>query len=215
MASQWYVFCRWLTKVFFIGPRGGLRSVGAENVPLSGALIVAPVHLSHLDPPAVACGTKRPLRFMAKEELFKVKVLGPLIRSLGAFPVKRGEGDTESIRYAMSCLEKGEAVLIFPEGTRGDGDTLLPINRGIAMIAKRTGAKVMPVGIVGTNVILPKGGAKKGKHLVTIVYGKPFTYDEACTGASEKENREIFAARLASEMVSLSQSAGSKLSLPS
>src|SRR5438309_1676351 len=103
-------FPEWLTMLAIISEFcGGIAvlfgcrviGVGRKNVPDSGPLIVAPNHMSNLDPFAVACGTNRHLRFMAKEELFHSKFVGGLIGSLGAFPVKRGESDTEAIRKAM------------------------------------------------------------------------------------------------------------------
>lgn len=202
MASTWFAFARWATKTFFYGLKGGLTSTGEENIPLTGPIIVAPNHVSYVDPPAVACGTKkRQMRFMAKEELFKGP-FGALISSLGAFPVKRGEGDTESIRKSLAILEGGEALLIFPEGTRSDGKTMLPINRGVAMLAKRTGAPVLPVGIIGTNIVMPKGGGGH-KHPMKIAYGKPFTYAEISTGKNDKENRELFAQELEKRILAL------------
>jgi len=183
-------------------PKGGLSSVGQENIPLTGGLIVAPNHVSYLDPPAVACGTKRrQLRFMAKEELFKGP-FGLLISSLGAFPVKRGEGDTESIRKSLAILEGGEALLIFPEGTRDDGKQMLPVNRGVAMLAKRSGAAVLPVGIIGTHIVKPRVGEGR-KHPMKIAYGKPFTYEEICSGKNERENRELFARELEKRILAL------------
>src|SRR5436190_23431548 len=115
--SAWYAFIlRLVRNGFFRLTTGGLRSVGEENIPKTGAVIFAPNHVSNLDPPAVACGTnKRQLAFMAKEELFK-GLFGKLIASVGAYPVKRGEGDTESIRRRIELLEQGRAVLVFPEG---------------------------------------------------------------------------------------------------
>jgi len=194
MRYAWYHFILNLARVafFFLG---GLKSEGRRNVPRKGGVIVAPYHASHLDPPAVACGTNRPLRFMAKEELFHHKLFGKFISSVGAFPVKRGEGDTEAIRIAIAALQNGEAVLIFPEGQRGDGQTIQPINRGVAMLAKRTGARVVPVGVVGTHIAWPRGG-KLRRHKIIVAYGEPFTYAECATGPNEKENRQVFAAKL-------------------
>jgi 1-acyl-sn-glycerol-3-phosphate acyltransferase len=204
---MWYHFVLILARgVFWL--IGGVKGVDEHNVPRKGGLIVAPLHVSNLDPEAVACGTNRHLRFMAKEELFKGKFLGWLIRSLGAFPVKRGEGDTESIRFAMECLEKGQAVLIFPEGTRGDGKHIQPINRGVAMLAKRTGVPVLPVGVVGTHIAWPKGQKKIKRAKMRIIYGKPFTYAEIATGANEKENREIFARELQLRIANLCAKGG-------
>jgi 1-acyl-sn-glycerol-3-phosphate acyltransferase len=203
----WYYIVLHLARfVFFL--LGGIRSRGKGNVPRCGATIIAPLHVSHLDPPAVACGTNRRLRFMAKEELFHHKQFGWLIRSLGAFPVKRGEGDTESIRLAMKLLDSGEAVLIFPEGTRGDGQTMNPMNKGVPMLAKRTGAQVVPVGVVGTHKAWPRGQSKPKRHRITLLYGEPFTYEEVATGATEKENRELFLQELERRLIALCAEGG-------
>jgi 1-acyl-sn-glycerol-3-phosphate acyltransferase len=174
---------------------GGIKAVNPENVPAKGGVIVAAIHLTAVDPTALACTMPhRRLLAMAKEELWKNKAFGWLIGKIGAFPVKRGEGDTESIRMSIAVLGAGHALLIFPEGTRGDGKTLLPMNRGVAMLAKKTGVPVTPAGIVGTR---PK---RRG---VIVAYGKPFTYAEAATGKNERENRDLFLRRLEDEIARL------------
>lgn len=179
---------------------GGLESVHADRVPLTGGVLFAPNHLSHLDPPLVACATRRATGFMAKLELFHTKLFGALIRSLDAFPVKRGETDVEAIKEAVRRLEGGRAVLVFPEGTRGDGETLGPISTGISMLAKRSGAKVCPVGIVGTHKVLAKGAKKLTRHKMKVVFGEPFAYDDV-PGADEKERRANFVAELERRMI--------------
>jgi len=191
---------------------GGVKGVHKERIPHSGPLIVAPIHVSHLDPPAVACACSRKIRFMAKEELFK-GLFGRFIRSLGAFPVKRGESDTETIRLTISLLEKGEAVLVFPEGTRGDGKTLQPLNKGVALLAKRTGAKVIPAGIVGTHIALPRGQSKPKRSKIRVIWGEPATYSELATGPDGKESRDHFAEELSRRLIALCQDAGYPLEM--
>jgi 1-acyl-sn-glycerol-3-phosphate acyltransferase len=181
---------------------GGLRVVGAERVPLEGPLVVAPNHVSLLDPPIVGCASPRALCFMAKEELFRVPILGPLIRSLDAFPVRRGEGDTEAIRRAVGLLKAGHAVLVFPEGTRGDGEELLPISPGVAMLAKRTEAVVLPVGIVGTHVVWPKSRRGLRRARMTVVFGEPFRFSDIPGG------RDAFAGELAARIAAACREGG-------
>lgn len=209
MAHAWYKFVRFTvrTLLFKIG-LGGLRTIDEHNVPDQGPVIVAPVHFSYLDPPVVSCGMRRRITFMAKEELFRHRIFGALIRSLGAFPVKRGEGDTEAIRLTMRLLEEGNAVLMFPEGTRGDGIALGQISRGVSMIAKRTGAKVVPIGINGTQVALPKNAKKLRRQATTLVFGKPFTYADVADGLSEREARERFAVELEARLIEATHRAG-------
>lgn len=208
----WYRIVRSTVKnlLFRLG-LGGLRTVHEERVPLTGPVIVAPVHFSYLDPPVVSCGMRRRITFMAKEELFRHRVFGSLIRSLGAFPVKRGEGDTEAIRLTMRLLEEGNAVLMFPEGTRGDAVTLGPISRGVGMIAKRTGASIVPIGINGTQIALPKTAKKLRRYATTLVFGEPFTYAEVTQGLSEREGRERFVEVLTERLISATKEAGLEL----
>lgn len=208
--SRWYSFVRWLVKTAFFWPLGGIRTVGEINVPKSGPLIVAPVHLSLLDPPGTACGMSRQLSFMAKEELFK-GLFGKIISSVGAFPIRRGEGDTESIRTAISRLQDGRALLLFPEGTRGDGRTLGALNRGVAMLAKRTDAPVIPVAIVGTHVMWPRGQKRLKRHGIVLEFGTPFRYSELATAGSERENRRRFGAELERQLIELCAKNGLKL----
>ena len=203
----WFAFVRWLVRVFFFRCGGGFKTSGWENIPANGPVIIAPNHVSNADPPAVACGGRRPMRFMAKEELFG-GFFGVICRSLGAFPVKRGEGDTESIRFSIEILEAGEALVVFPEGVRGDAVTMNPISRGVAMLAKRTGVPVVPTGIVGTHRKMPRGSALPKFAPVSIVYGKPFTYAEVATGANERENRELFCRELERRIIELCSAQG-------
>lgn len=204
----WFAFIRWLVRVFFFQTNGGFRSIGTENIPMTGPVIFAPIHLSHADPPAVACGCKRRMRFMAKADLFDHKIFGWLIRSLGAFKVNRGESDTESIRISIEVLNAGEALLVFPEGTRGDGQTMLPIARGVAMLAKKTNAQIVPVAIAGTHIRLAKGSSKIKKAPIVVSYGVPFRYSDVASGSNEKENRDIFARVLADKICSLCNDLG-------
>lgn len=163
---------------------GGFRVVGKENIPRSGAIIVAPNHASYLDPPAVGSALPRVLTYMAKEELFRFKFLGWLLRTVGAFPVRRGAGDMESIKIAMRILERGDALLVFPEGTRNFGDRMVSMNRGVEMLARKTGALVVPTAIVGTST---KWGKKKKLRFwgrVSVAFGEPVSHSELGSGSA-------------------------------
>ena len=192
--TTWYRFIRWIARHLLIRFfTGGMRVVGAEKVPKIGPVILAPNHVSFFDPPVVSCASPRVVVFMAKEELFKPPVFGPLIRSLNAYPVKRGKGDTSAVRLALSELNDGSTLILFPEGTRGDGKTLLPMQAGVALLAQKTGASVVPVGICGTHKILPKGAKLPRFSRLKIVFGKPFKFEEVGgrTAFSERLEREI------------------------
>ena len=120
-----------------------------ENIPKEGALIVCPNHISNWDPILLGAVMDRQVRFMAKSSLFKIPLLSSLIKALGAFPVKRGTADTAALKTAIGHLKNGDAVGVFPQGTRCAGkdpkDT--EVKNGVGMIAYRSKADVLPVSI--------------------------------------------------------------------
>ena len=188
---------------------GGISCRNAENVPREGGVIICPIHLSALDPPALACTMRhRRLLAMAKEELWKNKLFGWIIRQIGAFPIRRGEGDREAIRYAQLLLEDGNALLMFPEGTRGSGRILQAFASGPMIMAKKTGLPVVPVGIAGTQRLMPKDGVKAARQRITVNYGRPFTWAELATSDNEKENRTRFMLHLRQSIRDLCVEAG-------
>lgn len=118
---------------------------GSSNEPSQSQIIVAANHHSAWDPIFVGVAIRRHLRFMAKIELFQYPVLNWIIRGLGAFPVNRGKGDSKAIRSALSILKSGQALAMFPEGTRVRAGEAREAQNGIALLATRTGAPVLPV----------------------------------------------------------------------
>jgi 1-acyl-sn-glycerol-3-phosphate acyltransferase len=149
------------------------RAEGRENIPREGPVILAANHIAWMDIPLMSLCVPRATHYMAKIELFQVPVLGRIIRSLGAFPVRRGEGDREALRNAEQLLAHGDILVIFPEGHRSGGK-LIPGHPGTAYIALRTGVPVVPVAISGTEWTLK--GLRYGPFAprVRIVFGKPF-----------------------------------------
>lgn len=127
------------------------RITGRENIPQAGGVIIAANHLSLWDPPLLATFVPRPVHFMAKEELFSIPGLGWIIRRLNAFPVRRGAADRTAIRTAIAILEGGACLGLFPEGTRSKDGSLGPAEQGVALIAAKAGAIIVPAAIIGTN----------------------------------------------------------------
>ena len=156
---------------------GGITVIGGENIPDTGPIILAPNHRAYMDPPYLSMVTKRQLHLMAKDSLFKVPVFGPYIKAMGAFPVKRGTADRGAIKQAIAELKAGRVMGIFPEGTRAEPGTLLPAEKGFALIAKQTGIPVVPIALEGTDKVLPKHGGLHRAH-VTARIGKPMTAAE-------------------------------------
>lgn len=211
--TLWYQIARWTLGNVIYRALGGIKVIHGERMPADGAVLVAPTHFSYLDPPLMGASTKRCIAFMAKEELFKIPVLGFLCRSVNAFPIKRGAGDIEAIRIAMGILQSGKAMLIFPEGTRGMGEYLGKMTPGAAMLAKKTGAPVIPVAIIGTHKILAKGSNKIRRGRMTVIYGQPFTYAEATEGVPKSGEKEAFLNELQSRLIALCHEGGLPLKI--
>ena len=146
---------------------------GAEQVPRYGPLVVVSNHASDFDPPILSCCVRRPVAYMAKEELFQVPVLATLIRWYGAYPVKRGSADRSAIRAAIACLENGWAAGVFLQGTRTPNGRITDPKLGAALIASKVQAPLLPVSLWGTEKIIVKGQTLPQLTLVTVRIGEP------------------------------------------
>jgi glycerol-3-phosphate dehydrogenase (NAD(P)+) len=139
---------RWVLKPFILA-YFRLRRLGREHIP-EGGVVLAANHRSFLDPFAIGYCLPRPIYFVAKQELFKNPLLAWLLNSMGAFPIRRGESDEESMKTALGLLGRGEAIVIFPEGTRIRAGSLAKPKRGVGRLALQSGAPVVPVAITGS-----------------------------------------------------------------
>lgn len=157
---------------------GRWEVIGRENIPEKGGVMLCGNHVSYIDPPALGAGATRPVHFMAKLELFRIPVLGFLIRHVGAFPVKRGTADRSALKKAVELLKNGEIVGMFPEGTRSLDGKLKPPEPGVGMIALRARVPVVPVALVNTEKLLPPHSFLFKFSRVKVVYGKPVALDD-------------------------------------
>ena len=157
---------------------------GLENIPSDTTLIFTSNHRSNADPPIVGCALKGEHVFMAKEELFKNKFFGALIKSLGAFPVARGKGDTAVLDTAVEKLDSGKSLIIFPEGTRSRDGKVHRGHSGAAVIAVRSGKPIIPVGITFS-------GKLHFRSKITVRYGKPIYPADFCTDFENPNPREL------------------------
>ncbi len=178
--SRW--LCLGVSKVLF-----GLRVEGREHIPCSGAAIIAANHVSFLDPVLVAIAAGRPIHFMAKEELFRFRPFGWLLQQYRVFPVSRRRTDLQAMKRALSLLEQGEIIVIFPEGTRGDGVQLGAAKPGIGLIASRSGAPVIPAFHRGAEKALPRGARLPRPHRITVKFGAPFRFTEVQREKGEEQ----------------------------
>ncbi len=147
------------------------RIYGAEKVPQSEALIAVCNHASDFDPPILSNCLRRPVSYMAKEELFKVPLLKQGIKLYGAYPVKRGASDRTAIRAAMKALENGWIAGIFLDGTRSKNGKVNNPKLGAALIAAKTQVPLIPVSLWGTEKILSKGSFIPKPVPITIRIG--------------------------------------------
>ncbi len=178
------IFCK---VVFFV------RVEGEENIPKDGAAILAANHTSLWDAPVILTATRRPMRTMGKAELFENKLLAPFLKMAGAFPVRRGTADITAIKTALKTLKDGGIFAIFPTGTRvkdGDGDA----KAGVALIAAKSGAPVIPVAI--------RGGYRIFKR-VTIHVGKPLYVKNENGAKPSSDELKIYADAILDKINSL------------
>ncbi|NJN73167.1 MAG: 1-acyl-sn-glycerol-3-phosphate acyltransferase [Limnothrix sp. RL_2_0] len=144
---------------------------GIENVPKRGAFLAVSNHASNFDPPILSAAVGRPVAFMAKEELFQVPVLKQVIRTYGAYPVKRGAGDRRAIRAALDALKAGWAVGVFLQGTRTPDGRVTSPKQGAAMIAAKAQVPLLPICISGSELIFQSGSNLPRPTTLTVRIG--------------------------------------------
>jgi 1-acyl-sn-glycerol-3-phosphate acyltransferase len=171
-----YAFIRWLmrtmTRTYLVGL---VNVIGAENVPRNGPLIICPNHSATLDPPMVPAFVPRGDTWsMAKSEYFRRPLITWIFRQYHAFPVVRHTADRTALRRAFDILKSGQAVIIYPEGTRVESGVLAQPEPGAGFIAQKAACPVVPVGLTGTRDCLPKGARWPRRTHVSITFGKPF-----------------------------------------
>lgn len=186
---MFYSFIRGFFRIFLLIL--GLKIEGLHNLPQKGPVIVAANHISNWDPILVGVSLPRPVHFMAKAELFKNALLAGICRGLNAFPVQRGAADRNAIRLALEMLKDGEMLGIFPEGARRKVVAETSIQPGVAMLALKSGAVVVPLAITGTEGIFPCGWFKPlrvriGQPLDLAAYRQE-KYSSALLGTISKD----------------------------
>lgn len=164
-----------------------LRIVGGKNIPRKGGVVLCANHASYLDPPILGCATPhRLVRFMARSSLAKNKGLGILYHQLKAIMIDRGRGDLGALKAAIKCLKEGDAVGIFPEGTRSPDGTLQEAKGGIAFLLAKAAVPVVPMHIDGTFRAFPKGAKKFAPSRITVTVGEPIPPEEILSAIPQK-----------------------------
>ena len=186
----------------------GLRSRGRGHVPAEGPVLLVANHVSVLDPLLIGAAAPRPLDSLAKAELFRIPLLGGLIRRLGAHPLRREGADAGALRAGLRILKTGGALLMFPEGTRGEEGVLGPAKPGAGMLAVLGGATVVPVYLSGSGRAWPRGRWFPRLTRVTVTFGPPLPV--AVGGrASRKDDYEAVSRAMMAAIAGLRDSASS------
>ena len=146
---------------------------GRENVPRTGAFVLAPVHRSYVDTPIASCVTRRRLRYMGKDAMWKHRSAGWVLSALGGFPVTRGTADREALKRCVAVLDGGEPLVLFPEGERKAGPVVQPLFDGAVYVALRAGVPIVPVGIGGSERVMPKKAKFIYPRKVHVIVGEP------------------------------------------
>jgi 1-acyl-sn-glycerol-3-phosphate acyltransferase len=183
-----------------------LEAHGTEHVPATGPFLIVANHSSILDPPLVGGMTPRQLTYLAKVELFRIPILGALIRRLGAQPVRRDGADPSALRTAHRVLQDGGALLVFPEGTRGEEGVLRPAKPGAALLAMQTGVPVVPAYVRGSGGAWPRGRRLPRPAKVVVTFGPPLSFARP-TGADRKAQYEAASRRMMAAIAELKDEA--------
>ena len=189
---SFYFFARSIVTKFLA--LKGFKVEGLENVPLEGPVIVACNHVSYWDPVLIGCALPRQVFFMAKDDLFEKPVLGFLIKKLGAFPVKRKQGDVSAIRKSLQILKENKVLGIFPEGTRSKSGAIQEALAGVVLIMEKSKAPILPLKVYGARGLLRQ---KRGN--IGVIIGKPF-YASDLEVPDDVENRRLW---IANEIMSI------------
>jgi 1-acyl-sn-glycerol-3-phosphate acyltransferase len=178
---SWWFFIKFMTRV--IGaPTWQIRPYGTANVPRSGGVLLACTHQSFLDPLLLASCLDRELHYMARRTLFDIPIFGRLLVATNAFPIDRDKRDVKGVKTAIERLKAGNALVVFPEGTRTRDGRIAPMKSGVRLLAERAAVPVVPVLIDGAHEVWPRSRVLPGvRGRIDIVFGRPFPGSE-CGG---------------------------------
>ncbi len=177
LSGLWYRLARRFFQVS-MSPFWKVRVFNRHYEPSCGSAVYISNHQSFLDPILMSFALRRPMSYMARDSLFHSWGFGQLIKSLNAFPVKRGTADTGAIKEAMRRLKKGGQVVLFPEGTRTRDGRIGQLLPGVAMLSQRSAQWTVPVVIDGAFEAWPRTRALPGPGSIVVQYGQPIPREE-------------------------------------
>jgi 1-acyl-sn-glycerol-3-phosphate acyltransferase len=181
-----------------------LTCEGREHVPPAGAYVIAPVHRSNVDILVACVVTKRRIRYMGKDSLWKKQPFRWLLSSLGGFPVTRGSADREALLRCIKVLKSGEPLVLYPEGERKSGPVVQQLFDGAVYVATKAGVPILPVGIGGTERVMGKGSKRIRFSKVHTIIGAPIPCPVAPDGGRvTREQMTEVSERLRSDLQQL------------
>lgn len=173
----WYEFSRFVVRaaaaLFF-----RIRYSGSEGIPRTGPVLIVSNHQSHLDPPLIGAGVPRTISYLARQSLFRSRFFSGLIRSYGAIPLDLDGNPLPGLKESLRRLKCGDALLIFPEGTRTPHGELQPFERGFTALARRSQAVIVPAAIEGAFRAWPRRRRFPRPGRVRVHFGSPLTPDD-------------------------------------
>ncbi len=188
---------------------------GRRNLPGEGGVIITPTHRSNLDTPMVGASAGRPLRYFAKSGLFKGPITTWMLVAMGAFPVRRDSIDRSALKAALTVLEAGQPLVVFPEGERKSGTRIHPLLDGAAWLAAKAQVPVVPVAIGGTERAMGIGVRMPRPRMVRLVWGEPLDPPETDErGRVSREALAQFSAELREILQTMFDSVQQELGIP-
>jgi 1-acyl-sn-glycerol-3-phosphate acyltransferase len=169
-----------------------LRVTGRHHLPHRGGVILTPNHISHFDSALMGNVVRRPLRYMAMQEMFEIPVVGPIVRFYGAFPIERDSADRTALRYAEQLLQQGQALVVYPEGRLSPDGELGPLLPGAILLALHARVPIIPVGISGSDRVMPYGPTCPRPTLapVRVHIGEPLDFSHLSSLPRRAQRKE-------------------------
>jgi 1-acyl-sn-glycerol-3-phosphate acyltransferase len=186
-----YNLAKLLARMFFT-----MRVVHPERMVESGPLIIAVNHSSFFDPPLAGICSRRGVYYLARKTLLKWPFFGPLFPAMNVIPVERDGNDMSALREVIKKVKDGNAVLLFPEGTRSLDGRLQPARAGIGLVIAKTGAPVLPMRIFGAYEAFPKNARRFQLSPITVVIGEPIHFTKEEIANTSRETYQILSNRV-------------------
>lgn len=186
-----YNLAKLLARMMF-----SMRVIHQERMVESGPLLIAVNHSSFFDPPLAGICSKRGVYYLARKTLLKWPFFGPLFPAMNVIPVERDGNDMSALREVIKKVKDGNAVLLFPEGTRSVDGNLQPARAGIGLVIAKTGAPVLPMRIFGAYEAFPKNARRFQLSQITVVIGEPIYFSEEEISHTSRETYQVLSNRV-------------------